>query len=82
MTIDEDILGVLRIHAADVPPAGSLGADDKLVDLGIDSLRLVELIIDLEQRFGIMIPDGEMLAENFSTVGSVSLLVSRIQSGA
>ena len=29
-------------------------------DLGIDSISIVELIIDIEQKFGIVIPDDQI----------------------
>lgn len=38
-------------------------------DLGADSLDTVELIMDLEEEFGIEIPDED--AENLTTVGAV-----------
>jgi acyl carrier protein len=78
--IDDQVVMVLRSHMADLPPEASVDTEDKLVDLGIDSLRLVELIIELEDAFDIVIPDEEMLASNFSTVGAVSALVARIRS--
>ncbi len=37
-------------------------------DLGADSLDTVELIMELEEEFGIEIPDED--AENMTTVGS------------
>ncbi len=53
-----------------------LGVDNDLVkmeasfieDLGADSLDIVELIMSMEDEFGIDIPDTE--AEKISTVGS------------
>jgi len=52
-----------------------LGADEADVtedatfidDLGADSLDIVELVMALEEEFGISIPDEE--AENIKTVG-------------
>ncbi len=54
-----------------------LGVDeDKIVaeasfvdDLGADSLDTVELIMELEEEFGLEIPDEE--AEKLTTVGTV-----------
>ncbi|MBP5334846.1 MAG: acyl carrier protein [Bacteroidales bacterium] len=36
-------------------------------DLGADSLDVVELVMEIEKRFGIQIPDHD--AEGFKTVG-------------
>jgi acyl carrier protein len=76
--IEIKVLDVLRSYLPEAPPLGALRPEDTLVALGIDSLKLVELIIGLEESFEIIIPDEEMIAANFDTVGSVSRLVSRI----
>ena len=41
-------------------------------DLGADSLDTVELIMELEEEFGLEIPDEE--AEKLATVGDLSLI--------
>lgn len=69
---------VLRDHMTDMPEGARLDPEDKLVDLGVDSLRLVELIIALEESFKVLIPDEDMLAENFHSVGTVSALMERL----
>lgn len=47
-------------------------------DLGADSLDTVELIMELEEEFGIEIPDED--AENMTTVGSVIEYIDNSQS--
>jgi len=45
---------------------------DKLKDLGIDSLSVVELIFDLEEKFNIQIPyNANDTQPEFETVGEV-----------
>jgi acyl carrier protein len=79
--IDTKVLSVLHDYLPEAPPGEPLRPDDTLMELGIDSLKLVEFIIGLEESFRIAIPDDEIVAANFATVGSVSLLVSRILAG-
>lgn len=58
-----------------------LGVDEDVVtedasfidDLGADSLDIVELVMALEEEFGISIPDEE--AENIKTVGDAVTFV-------
>ena len=45
-------------------------------DLGADSLDTVELIMELEEEFGIEIPDDD--AENITTVGAAVDYVEKI----
>ena len=44
-------------------------------DLGADSLDIVELVMALEEEFGISIPDEE--AENIKTVGDAANYISK-----
>jgi acyl carrier protein len=46
-------------------------------DLGADSLDTVELIMELEEEFGIEIPDED--AENMMTVGSVVDYIEKVK---
>jgi acyl carrier protein len=39
--------------------------------LGLDSLDFIELSIALEERFGIVIQEGEDVAANFGTFGAL-----------
>lgn len=45
-------------------------------DLGADSLDEVEIIMAIEEEFGLMIPDEE--AETFKTVGDIVEYVEKV----
>jgi len=59
--VKQIIVDQLGVDAGDVTPASSF-----VDDLGADSLDRVELIMALEETFGIEIPDED--AEKISTV--------------
>ena len=46
-------------------------------DLGADSLDTVEIILEFEEQFGIVIPDED--AEKIDTVGSAVDYIEKIQ---
>ena len=48
-------------------------------DLGADSLDAVELVMAVEEEFGIEVPDDQ--AENLSTVGAIVDYVDKTKSG-
>jgi acyl carrier protein len=50
--------------------------------LGLDSLDFIELSIALEERFGIVIQEGEDVAAHFGTFGALVRFVSSRGSGA
>jgi acyl carrier protein len=51
--------------------------DASLETIGIDSVRMIELVYALEDRFSIQIGDDEVGPENFSTIASLTALVAR-----
>ncbi len=66
----EDILDLIRNHLADeleVEPARIAEGTRFKEDLEADSLDLVELVVELEDRYGLRITDEE--AERIKTVG-------------
>ena len=48
-------------------------------DLGADSLETVALVMDLEEEFGIEIPDDEMV--DLGTVGQTIAIIERLVVG-
>ena len=48
-----------------------------LETIGIDSVRMIELVYALEHRFSIEIADDEVGPENFSSIASLTALVER-----
>ncbi|WQZ65501.1 acyl carrier protein [Helicobacter pylori] len=60
----------LEIDASQVTPEAKF-----VKDLGVDSLDVVELIMALEERFGIEIPDEQ--AEKIVNVGDVMRYIEK-----
>lgn len=50
-------------------------------DLGFDSLSLVELIVDLEDRFDIEIDESDLDPAQIKTVGQIYALVDKYEEG-
>lgn len=65
-----------------VDPSTKLGASAEEIDVkaslstayGMDSVRIFDLIIGLEEKFGIQFDDGEITAA-FDTVEGIALIV-------
>jgi len=54
-----------------------LGSDESLTQAGVlDSMGVLELIMFIEQRFGITIPDEDTLPENLDSVARIVAYVS------
>ena len=69
------VVTVLSVSADQVTPEMRLGDNEqKLPNLGADSLDLVELVMALEEEFGIEVPESEL--EGVDTVGKAFALVT------
>ncbi len=72
---DKRIIEILE----DLCPGEDLATCNSLVDSRIlDSLSIVALVAELEETFDIVIPAVEIVADNFNSVESINLLVSRL----
>ena len=72
---------VIAIIAKKVPgeKKGEVRADSKLTELGLESIDALEMIFDLEEKFGIQIPyNANSAAEDFSTVGDVVKAIQKL----
>ncbi|WP_019545199.1 phosphopantetheine-binding protein [Streptomyces sulphureus] len=67
---------VLRTHLRE--DTGELPYSGRLVDLGIDSLATVQLLIDVEEAFGIFFPDELVTAKTFNTIGSLRSVIETL----
>ena len=67
---NEEILGVLAEIVNEVAgvETGEITPDKSFVDdLDIDSLSMVEIAVQVEDRFGVKVPDDELA--NLKTIG-------------
>ena len=63
-------------------PDLELADDDMLLELGvIDSLGFVELVEEVQQRFGIDVHDIEITEENFGSITAMASFVERKRGG-
>lgn len=55
-----------------------IDAGSDLKDAGIDSFSTVEIILFIEQKFGIAIPDEKLLPENFKSLQSLASTIKEL----
>lgn len=51
--------------------------EQQLSELGLTSLKMVNLMLSVEVEFDIMIPQSEITPANFQNLASIALLVAR-----
>lgn len=70
------LITFLRPFLRLLPAESELPMDADLGKLGLDSLQSIELLMALEQEFGVTIPDEKITVDAFATPANVLALVS------
>lgn len=57
-----------------------IGVDDPLVSSRVlDSLGLLRMVTFIEERFGVVIEDGELIPDNFETIRQITDMIKSKQ---
>ena len=63
-----------------VADPGALGDDVSLLNSGVvDSTSVLEIVLFLEEQFGIQVKDEELLADNLDSIGKIARFIARKQ---
>lgn len=62
--------------------AVQIDADTNLKQVGIDSFSTVEIILFIERRFGVSIPDEKLVPDNFKTIQALASTVVELMPDA
>ncbi len=64
----EILAGALDVSLEEL---AALPEDAALAEMGLDSLRFIQFVVEAEDRFSIEIQDSDLLASNFETIGAL-----------
>ncbi len=79
LTVRERLIALVRKILG--PPSANrpLPIDARLADLGMSSLKMVNLMLAMEVQFDIAIPQEEITPENFASIASVEAVIGRLR---
>lgn len=78
--VDERITGAIaRVLDAEPHSLSDFGMDAYLSDLGLNSMKVVELLLEIESEFEVTLPDELLVAETFRTAANLKAAVARAQ---
>lgn len=77
----EEFDKLLRVYLPLQSEGTPLAADTSLPDLGLDSMSTVGLLIDVEDLFGVRIPDEQLRGETFATPAALWSVVAELRDG-
>jgi acyl carrier protein len=79
MNLVQQLLQFVREELASGADPTTIDENTPLIDGGlIDSMGLMRLIVFIEERGGVRVPDSEVLPDNFQTVADIDNLIRRL----
>jgi acyl carrier protein len=76
--VDEQFVTLLRPflkYAGDQ----EITPDSRLRDLGLDSMRAIELLFALEDAYDVVVPDEKLVEDTFETVDSLWTMIQELR---
>jgi acyl carrier protein len=61
----------LRRHLHHLAPSDGLSPQRSLRELGLDSMKAVTLMLDLESQFGVTLPESSLRPETFANAATL-----------
>jgi len=71
--LDQQLVTLVSERLLEVQPG--FGADSNLYEAGLDSMALMQLLILVEEDYGVSIPEAALTRQNFSTVRHLSRII-------
>ena len=74
----ERLIALVRQMLGQPNATKPLPIDARLSDLGLSSIKMVNLMLAIEMEFDLTIPQNEITPANFASIVSVEALVQRL----
>ncbi len=62
------------VHVSDV---AEFSDEDDLLEAGLDSMGIMRLVLFIEEKFGITLPDEEIEPDNIQSISRISQWIER-----
>lgn len=72
-SLAEELVDLIRERLLDTRPG--FDADSDLYENGLDSMALMQLLVLVEGKYGVVIDDARVTAEAFRTARKIALLI-------
>lgn len=74
-SVQDRVLSVVRSVLAQNAIIVDVHPESRLVDIGLDSMDMVELMLKVEAEFDLTLPQPEITPENFQSVKTMELMI-------
>lgn len=75
--MEHELITIIENEILDAPD--SLASQSDLFAAGLDSMGIMQLLLAIEDRFGVEIDPSELSRENFATPEKIVGLIARIK---
>jgi acyl carrier protein len=82
VTPRERIIGLIERILERAPGAAPLSITARLNELGMSSMKMINLMLAIEVEFDLTLPQADITPENFDSIASVDSLVTRLLGAA
>ncbi len=72
-TLEAQLADLIRERLLDLPC--DFGAETNLYEAGLDSMGIMHLLLAIEDRFGILLPEADVSQKNFCTLANLGRLL-------
>jgi acyl carrier protein len=73
--IQNRVIALVRSILVENAIIAEVDADSRLVDVGLNSVDMVNLMLSVEAEFDFTIPQAEITPENFQSVGTLEQMI-------
>lgn len=77
--LNEQFENLLRHHLKYLPAGKPLAENQRLKDYGLDSMEAINLLLDIEDTYGVVMPDKYLTDETFSTAQALWAVIEHLQ---
>ncbi len=74
-TLEKELVLLIQERLLETTP--DFSASSNLYDAGLDSMAIMQLLLLLEEKYGVMLPDSDLSKENFSTAHHLAILLQK-----
>jgi acyl carrier protein len=71
--LQAELTALLRVRLPELPEGGAPGTN--LYEAGLDSMGIMQLLLAIEDRFGILLPEADVSRRNFCNVENLAGLL-------
>ncbi|MCX4694697.1 phosphopantetheine-binding protein [Streptomyces sp. NPDC048255] len=80
-TPDPELVAVLRRHLPELTEETPITEDSSLAELGLDSMRAVDVLFDIEDTFGVSLPDAALQPDTFNSLAGLRAALEQARDG-